>query len=789
MYKAFQNIEELVSATKADKAIKGAGAYSANRFPVRFVLFENFRDCYEFVSRMAEHTHVVRISNWMDKDYPDVMTTYSKLSTLITDLLDQVPLNDLVIAPFSELARFYDNKNNIEFDTLISSIKVNENSKGAYEINRRVYIPVVGLARKMSKFYEDSQTFIWYLKSDNQQLNYRLILTNGTDYGVKGVREKYSVVGNVWEWLEAWNNQELTRTIVSTSPSIYANAEYAQPDNAFTFCPCENVCDFLTDGLGLDLKFVTYNDEDEKYWERLAKEIDIDSFKFEQFFNSRFDIHELANYEVFVKTWLNFHEQYDRWLLSAYYVYKFCNQGYICLVLQNVHGYTNVDFVEALVLSVFGLDDREQYLEERHSALSMVGEQGIVISQEAQDLLKSKLQEIADMQGYVTALKYMTDATSAEKNLLIEWLGNGKIGVNDVKGIYPELFAYMQPFESSSDEEEWIAKYLADYKKAKIANRYTERIKAQIAEVNVSEVTFNGWYQNFKTTRTLLDGRDDIEVYFWIDGLGIDWIPFVKEVINKRRHENYYLNEVLIGKALLPTTTSTNKEDLQKMVNSPLPKIGDIDEVSHHCRPYPQYIIDDMRVVADAINNILTKNPGRKIAIVSDHGMSFLPQLCEGLNLAGFQSDHGGRLAIKKSGTATKDEKYVVLPDGKTICALRHESLCAKIPKGSGCHGGCTPEEVLIPIFIISNQPNVKTWSAVLKTMEVSTSSPFVRFAIKGLKTGQTPYLLYKGMKYMVGKVTGNEYQSDILPLDYEASIVTLCVGTDKQDFNISFLF
>lgn len=786
MYKAFQNIEDLISAAKEDKVIEGAGAYSANRFPVRFVLFDNFCDCYEFVSRMAEHTHVVRINNWMDKDYPDVMTTYSKLSTLITDMLDQVPLNDLVIAPFSELARFYDNKNHIEFDTLISSIKVNENSKGAYEINRRVYIPVVGLAGKMSKFYEDSQTFIWYLKSDNQQLNYRLILTNGTDYEVKGVKEKYSVVGNVWEWLEAWNNQELTRTIVSTSPSIYANAEYAQPDNAFTFCPCKNVYDYLTDGLGLDLKFVAYKKEDEKYWERLAKEIDIDSFKFEQFFNSRFDIHELANYEVFIKTWFNFHEQYDRWLLSAYYVYKFCNQGYICLALQNTHGYTNVDFVEALVLSVFNLDDREQYLEERHSALSMVGEQGVVISQEAQDLLKSKLQEIADMQGYVTALKYVTDATSAERNLLIEWLGNGKISVNDVKDICPELFAYMQPFESSSDEEEWVAKYLTDYKRAKIANRYTEGIKAQIAEINASEVTFSDWYQNFKTPRTLLDGRDDIEVYFWIDGLGVDWIPFVKEVINKRRHENYYLNEVLIGKALLPTTTSTNKEDLQKMVNGQLPKTGDIDEVAHHCRLYPQYIIDDMKVVADAINDILTKNPGRKIAIVSDHGMSFLPQLCEGLNLAGFQSDHGGRLAIKKSGTATNDEKYVVLPDGKTVCALRHESLCAKIPKGSGCHGGCTPEEVLVPIFIISNQPNVKTWTAVLKTMEVSTSSPFVKFAIKGLKAGQTPYLLYNGMKYVVGKVVGNEYQSDILPLDGEVSIVTLCVGADKQDFNIN---
>ena len=97
MYKSFHKTEELVTAVDTDKKIEGAGAYSANRFPVRFVLFDNFRDCYEFVSLMAEHAHVVRINNWMEKDYPDVMITYSKLSTFITDLLEQVPLNDLVI--------------------------------------------------------------------------------------------------------------------------------------------------------------------------------------------------------------------------------------------------------------------------------------------------------------------------------------------------------------------------------------------------------------------------------------------------------------------------------------------------------------------------------------------------------------------------------------------------------------------------------------------------------------------------------------------------------------------
>lgn len=786
MYKAFHKIEELVTAVDTDKKIEGAGAYSANRFPVRFVLFDNFRDCYEFVSLMAEHAHVVRINNWMEKDYPDVMITYSKLSTFITDLLEQVPLNDLVIAPFSELARFYDNKNHIEFDTLISSIKNCNNSKGAYEIKRRVYIPIVGLAGKMSKFFEDSQSFIWYLKSDNQELNYRLILTNGTDYKVKGVREKYSMVENVYGWLESWNNQELTKTIVSTSPSIYANAEYAQPDNAFTFCPCENVHVYLTDGLGLDLKFIAYRPEDEKFWERLAKEIDIDSFQFEQFFNSRFDIHELANYEVFVKTWFNFHEQYDRWLLSAYYVYKFCNKGYICQALQNTHSYTNVDFVEAMVLSIFNLSDKEQYLEERHTALGLAVEQSIVISKEAQELLISKLQQLADDQGYVTTLKYVTNVTTAEKSLLIEWMGSGKICAEDVKNVYPELCAYMQPLDSLTEDEEWIEKYITNYKIAKIANKYTEAVKTQITELNASEVAFHGWYQNIKTTRTLLDGRDDIEVFFWIDGLGVDWIPFVKNIIEKHRHENYFLNDVMIGKALLPTTTSTNKEDLQKIVNGQLPKNGDIDEIAHQCRPYPQYIIDDMKVVADAINDILTKNPGRKIAIVSDHGMSFLPQLCEGLNLAGFQSDHGGRLATKKSGTATSDEKYVVLPDGKTVCALRHESLCAKIAKGSGCHGGCTPEEVLVPVFIVSNQPNSQSWTAVLKTIEVSTANPYVIFAIKGLKVAQKPYILYNDKKYALNKNISNEYQSENLLLDQQVQTITLQIGTDKQIFNIS---
>ena len=786
MYATYQDINSLMEAVKADKEIEGAGAYVANRYPIRFVLFDNFRDSYEFVSRLADDTLVLRISKWMESDYPDIMLTHSKLATLVSDYIYSIVNQDLVIAPFSELARFYDNKNLMEFDALISTIKSIENDKEGYKNHRRVYIPIVGLAGKMSKFFNDSQSTIWYVKSDDHELNYRLVLTNNTFYGVSGLEEKYSIVTDVTHWLEAWNNQELTKTIISTSPAIFANAEFAQPDNAFSFCQCRNAYEFLTDGLGLDLKFISYKKENDDFWERLAKEVSINDFKFDEFFNSKFDIHELANYDIFIKTWFDFQEQYDRWLLAAYYIHKFCNMGYICQALQFTHGYTNVDFVESLALTIFSLDEREECIEERRTALKEAEKRGVIISVEAQDLLRVKLLEVADAQGYVTALKYITTATNTEKTLLIEWIGNKKLMLSDIKDVYPDLYAYMRRIEEPLDESVgWIDRYYDSYRQAKIANKYTDDIKNQLLEVNGSDIAFNQWYQRFKTTRSLLDGRDDIEVYFWIDGLGIDWIPFVRSIVEGKRNDNYFLNEVMIGKALLPTKTSTNKEDLLKLAGEQLPKIGDIDEVAHQCRPYPQYIISDIKAVKNTIYDILAKNPGRKIAIVSDHGMSFLPQLCEGLNLAGYQSDHNGRLAIKKSGLATADEKYIVLEDGKTICALRHESLCAKVPTGSGCHGGCTPEEVLVPIFIISNQPNVKTWTAVLKTMEVSTSSPFVKFAIKGLKAGQTPYIIYKGVKHVVGKVIGNEYQSDILALDIKETTITLCIGTDKQDFTI----
>ena len=80
----------------------------------------------------------------------------------------------------------------------------------------------------------------------------------------RNLESKYTVVNTVTEWINAWRDGDVSQTIICTSRSIFANAEYAQPDNAFDYTTCRNVHDFLVKGLGLPLDIVDYETVGEK---------------------------------------------------------------------------------------------------------------------------------------------------------------------------------------------------------------------------------------------------------------------------------------------------------------------------------------------------------------------------------------------------------------------------------------------------------------------------------------------------------------------------------------------
>lgn len=764
MFQTFDNMEALMQAVEKDKNATGSASYTANRYPIRFVLFDNFRDCYEFVSRQA-NVFFQSIDLWLNNEFPDMIVTHSELATKIKKYAETCDF-DSVIAPFSELARFYNNKTSNEFNSLISTIKSAESSKKNYEERRRVYIPIVGLYGKMSKFNEDSQSTIWYLKSSDHQLNYHLILTDGTTYGIKNLEPKYTVVKNVSEWINVWRDGDVSQTIICTSRAIFANAEYAQPDNAFDYTTCHNIHDFLVNGLGLPLDIVEYEPVEDVFWRKLATEIDINNFNLTAFFNSRFGIHELANFDVFYKIWFGEKDSYSRWLLSAYYTHRFCNKGYICSVLKECDNYSNPEFVQHLLLTIFDEGHSVEELDERNAGLKAAVQKNITVPDNVQELLLQKIHDVEERMGPKFAFQYLTLATEAEKSEIIKWFATGKVEADDVRKVYPDLYHYMQPtFGTQEDAQVWCLAYLDQYKKAKLSNTYTPEVESVILEKNANEVAFNSWYNNFKTVRTNFNMRTDIQVYFWIDGLGLEWVPFVAEIVRERNQDKYFLNEVYIARASLPTVTEVNKIDLQKLAGGTLDKDGDLDGDSHKIRPYPSYIIDDMAKVRGIINRILDENPGKKIAIVSDHGISYMSQLRSGLNISGIKGHHGGRYAIWNSGRAVSDEKYKILEDQMTICALRHESLSSKIDSGSGCHGGCTPEEILVPVFIISDFEHHSNCSISLKTLEVSASNPIMRFTINGLSNVDIPFIMYGKKRYALHLESNCIYASDPVEL------------------------
>lgn len=791
MHKEFTNLDELLEWTKRDKSISGSEAFNANRYPIRFVLFDNFRDSYDYANFLSgqQGCHFVSVNQWMDSVYPDVLVTYSKLVDCIKRYVgkEAAPSEDYLITPFSELARFYNNKTESKFDALIGTLKNIQSSQEAYDKNQRIYIPIVGLEGKFSRFEHDSQIHVWYYKNTDKQLNYRLIMTNDTDYGVKGLPSQFTQVGTILEWLDVWRNNTCKTDIISMSPAIYANAEYADPDNAFSFLQCDNVYDFLTKGLRLDFGAVEYKPAEEEYWEELALKIDIRDFNFDSFFNTYFHIDNLADYSVFLKAWFDHVQLFERWLLTKYYIARFCNKGYICQVINATEGLNDYQFFEATALTIFKVDNPEDLLDERKVCMDVAKKRNIRLSKEVQDSLEEALINLANEQGYATAIRYMTTLTMTEKRLMAEWYGNGHIGQDDIVKYFPELGAYLGKSAWPVEKEtQWTHQYFDCYKQARLRNEYTLDVQTFIQEKNGNEAKFVHWYQQFKTTKTILQNRFDIQHYYWIDGLGIDWIPYVKALMEEV--QGMYLNEIHIARASCPTTTYDNKDALFDIANNDLAKIGSLDDHAHKVVPYPVGLIEEMEIVEKAIREIISYYAGGTIAIVSDHGLTALSQYCDGLNLSGVTSDHHGRIATRTTGKVVGDEYYITLDDNR-MCALTHKSLCAKVPTGQSAHGGCTPEEVLVPILVFSAQKKIYNYSVELISAQVLVNNPVLTFVIKGLtSSSDTPFVTYNGADYELHSNSSDTFQSGRIMFLNSHATVTIHIGDYQQKFEIEIL-
>ena len=69
MHKSFSTLEDLFSYIKEDKEWQGVNSGQHNRYPIRFVLFDNFADFNEFVVNRPDGIFKYPLDSLLEREY------------------------------------------------------------------------------------------------------------------------------------------------------------------------------------------------------------------------------------------------------------------------------------------------------------------------------------------------------------------------------------------------------------------------------------------------------------------------------------------------------------------------------------------------------------------------------------------------------------------------------------------------------------------------------------------------------------------------------------------------
>ena len=756
----FKTFEELKREIIRDR---DTGDMLAQRYAVRFIMLNNFNEFKNLAKFMANIcVDALDLENLIEEGEDDTWITKDMLKAAIKNCEKST-----FVSPFSELARFF---NDEDFRGFFNEIMLLEDIRHP---KKRIYIPLIGLQNRFTDFLNhfariQESAPIWRFDAEPQSVEVFFAKYKDFKLPSEGIQCQ---LNSLRDWLKFWKVQAPQERIVCSSIPISAKFKYSKPDNIFNFTRIGSPYEFMTKFLELKFPF-EYDDEERTYWEDLLKNLDKDhlsSFNFESFTRSLFNKVTLTASDV-ISEWLNRNNTaFKRWMLKNYVLHTSFKEEYPYLVLC-MEGVSDMNdehqlstFIATRILYELPTGKREAFAEERRKMI--VDNRSVfldVVTAHDQDWLLTRTKEMFQQgQDLNVAIDICTGVFDFEKILLMGWYshypGNKKLK-SAIEQIFPEFAAYISSVKPSHFrlENQWCIDYIAEYKKAKLADKYTEEIAGYVKEKNESAKTFYKWYYEFENSHNLLAEVSNSVIYkpdkvYWIDGLGAEFLSYILYLI-EAEHSNLKVVRSQISRADVPSSTFHNRFE-----GDEVKKFGALDELGHdsHMYQYLYTLKDELKVLKDIVHEIIgaSKKQACTIAIVSDHGLSCLSRKAPSKKYEG-KFEHEGRY-IKTSAEAQSDPDYLVHKnekDGECYkVALTHSSL-SKAPTHQ-VHGGCTPEEVLVPFILLSNKnvPGYIKYEIKMSPDDVMLSNPAVSLTVIPEPKGVT--LTCEGKSYKMDRV------------------------------------
>lgn len=737
----------------------------AQRYAIRFIMLNNFNELKELAKFMTNiGVDTLDLETLIDEGEDDTWITKDMLKEAI-----KACKTSTFVTPFSEVVRFY---NDDDFRGFFNEIMLLED---IHHPNKRIYVPLIGLQNRFTDFLNhfariQESAPIWRYDAETQSVE--VFFAKYKDFVLPNESVQCQL-NSLRDWLMFWKKQAPQERIVCTSTPIAAKFKYSKPDNIFNFTRIANAFEFMTQFLELHFPF-EYDEGEKQYWEQLLKNVDknkIGCFSFEAFVRTSFNRVKFDASDVIAEWTDATRSPYDRWLLKNFVLHTgFGKQHpYIRTCIDSVASLSDESMLVNMITTRILYNDipankLSDYAEERRNVIvdnRLVFES--VVTDNDQTWLFDRIREIFQGQGDLNfAIELCTGVFDFEKKLLMGWSvynpGNKKL-IEAVSKFYPEYAAYATTTKPShfKTENQWVIDYIKAYKRAKMEDRYTDEIANFIKTKNNSAANFYKWYFEFDETHGVLAEMNSSVAYrpdkiFWIDGLGVEFLSYILYLIGQ---ENTGMKVVRsqITRSYLPSSTHHNRFEGENVK-----KYGALDALGHDSHGYKHFdtLKEELKIIKSIIVDILSVGKKQKytIAIVSDHGLSCLSRKAPSKKYDG-KFEHEGRY-IKTTDDAVTDPDYLVHENDeegqKYKVALTHSSL-SKVPTHQ-VHGGCTPEEVLVPFFLLSNKDittHIATYQIKMSDEDIMLSNPVVNLSVIPEPAGVT--LTCEGKVYKMDRV------------------------------------
>ena len=794
--KCFSSLTELKNEIIQDKDTRDM---LAQRYAVRFIMLNNFNEFKELAKFMTDiGVNALDLETLIDEGEDDTWITKDTLKDAIKSCKTST-----FVTPFSEVVRFY---NDDDFRGFFNEIMLLED---IHNPDKRIYIPLIGLQNRFTDFLNhfariQESAPIW--RHDAEVQSVEVFFAKYKDFVLPNESVQCQL-DNLRDWLMFWKKQAPQERIVCTSSPISAKYKYSKPDNIFNFTRIANAFEFMTQFLDLQFPF-EYEDEDKPYWEQLLKNLDkskLNNFSFKSFVCTSFNKVKFNAADV-IDEWTNEKaSDYNRWLLKNYVEHTdFADTyPYISKCVESVSSLSDesqlVNLIATRILysdlpgnkfSAYAAERREIIIDNRY-----LFEQKL--SDFDQNWLFEKTREIFQEQSNLSsAIELCTGVFDFEKKLLMGWsvtYPNNQKLKDAISKFYPEYDAYLKSCSPSNFKEEnrWTIDYIKAYKRAKMEDKYIADISEFIQTKNNTAANFYKWYFEFEETHSVLAEVNSNVQYrpdmvYWIDGLGAEFLSYILYLIGQE-NSGMKIVRSQITRSKLPSSTHHNRfeGDIVK-------KFGALDELGHDSHGYKHFdtLKDELKVIKSIIEEILAscKNKKCTVAIVSDHGLSCLSRKVPSKKYDG-KFEHEGRY-IKICDDALSDSDYLVHENEdegqKYKVALTHSSL-SKVPTHQ-VHGGCTPEEVLVPFVLLSNKEFTNRDKHHIKYNgnDIMISNPVVKVTVIPSPSGVT--LTCEGKTYNMDSV-GTEWSTCLQNIKEGTHVIAIQpAGSESTEITINVI-